>query len=1036
MQVSMKSMESAMERIHRLTRSLRSARAVELPADPETAAYLLMPMIIANQHRSVADLISSSSFDVNYAFGRAQRNLLHIAANCGSFECMVLLLKKGADVNYQDMSGCTALHLAARNGQKKCLAKLLEYNADVNIRNNEGLTTIHWLAVNGRTELLHDLLQHVENVDVEVGDRKQNVDVEDAQGQTALHVACQNGHKSTVLCLLDNGADINRPNVTGATPLSFACSHGQRDTAQILLSRGAKYLGDSNGCAPLELAVQGGYSETCEVLLQHIPRLFEPLMQMTLNTNIKEAMLFKVLAFICQSSVSQHHMILVSVAELASAAGHRLLSVSSNYEDQVVSFLRCVKMLCRLYRLAPCEHSAKDSYTASRNTVPMATVFRPLELLWKSLEEWLLLIGSELNRAKTAPSKCSKGLGEEDSLQDTDEIATALIADRLSLHEDDLPGEMTLSSSLQSLTLGGSGELKDHIVEEEDETTAPPQDGRSETSTDQSASRPGTVEAAGADQEVRLSGTDSQQSDSAQQGGVLFNTSSHDIQGHHSTAVRGHRRSRSRTYSSSSSRGTSPPGSTSRSHSAQDVVAACADRVCAVIQAFYNCCSCHTPQGMTSPRFIEFVVRHDAVLKFLVTRNPKIIFDHFHFLLECPELMSRFMHIIKAQDFTARREWFYENLHPQTGDRDLVHRPPSEDDVLLINREQVFDSSCKIVTKMNSEKLKENIAVKFSGEEGMGQGVVREWFDILSKEILNPDYALFTMSADGSTFQPNSNSAVNPDHLNYFRFAGGIMGLALYHRQLLNVYFTRSFYKHILGIPVNYHDVASIDPEYAKNLQWILDHDISDLGLELTFSVETDVFGAMEEVELKPDGKNIQVTEANKAEYVQLVTELRMTRAIQPQINAFLQGFHAFIPCSLVQLFDEYELELMLSGLPEVDVEDFERNTDYNSGYTADCPVIKWFWETVRDFPQQERVLLLQFVTGSSRVPHGGFAYLPGGSGMQKITISPVTYTPNLLPTASTCINLLKLPEYRSREELRERLKVALQHGSLGYGMA
>ncbi|XP_078600324.1 E3 ubiquitin-protein ligase HACE1-like isoform X2 [Branchiostoma floridae x Branchiostoma japonicum] len=933
------------------------------------------------------------------------------------------------------MTGCTALHLAARNGQKKCLAKLLEYNADVNIRNNEGLTTIHWLAVNGRTELLHDLLQHVrENGDVEGGDRKQNVDVEDAQGQTALHVACQNGHKSTVLCLLDNGADINRPNVTGATPLSFACSHGQRDTAQILLSRGAKYLGDSNGCAPLELAVQGGYSETCEVLLQHIPRLFEPLMQMTLNTNIKEAMLFKVLAFICQSSVSQHHMILVSVAELASAAGHRLLSVSSNYEDQVVSFLRCVKMLCRLYRLAPCEHSMKDSYTASRNTVPMATVFRPLELLWKSLEEWLLLIGSELNRAKAAPCMGSKGAGEEDSLQDTDEIATALIADRLSLHEDDLPGEMTLSSSLQSLTLGGSGELKDHIVEEEDEAgaTAPLQDSKSETSTEHKPA----VDTAGSDHHVRMPGTDPQQSDSAQQGGVMFNTSAHDGQVHHSTSVRGHRRSRSRTYSSSSSRGTSPPGSMSRSHSAQDVVAACADRVCAVIQAFYNCCSCHTPQGMTSPRFIEFVVRHDAVLKFLVTRNPKIIFDHFHFLLECPELMSRFMHIIKAQDFTARREWFYENLHPQTGDRDLVHRPPSEDDVLLINREQIFDSSCKIVTKMNSEKLKENIAVKFSGEEGMGQGVVREWFDILSKEILNPDYALFTMSADGSTFQPNSNSAVNPDHLNYFRFAGGIMGLALYHRQLLNVYFTRSFYKHILGIPVNYHDVASIDPEYAKNLQWILDHDISDLGLELTFSVETDVFGAMEEVELKPDGKNIQVTEANKAEYVQLVTELRMTRAIQPQINAFLQGFHAFIPCSLVQLFDEYELELMLSGLPEVDVEDFERNTDYNSGYTADCPVIKWFWETVRDFPQQERVLLLQFVTGSSRVPHGGFAYLPGGSGMQKITISPVTYTPNLLPTASTCINLLKLPEYRSREELRERLKVALQHGSLGYGMA
>lgn len=114
-----------------------------------------------------------------------------------------------------------------------------------------------------------------------------------------------------------------------------------------------------------------------------------------------------------------------------------------------------------------------------------------------------------------------------------------------------------------------------------------------------------------------------------------------------------------------------------------------------------------------------------------------------------------------------------------------------------------------------------------------GQGVVREWFDVLSNEIINPDYGLFTQSADGSypfppfslnnskrtrrqslhlmvctcalcrssgtTFQPNSNSAVNPDHLNYFRFAGQILGLALYHRQLVNIYFTRSFYKHILG---------------------------------------------------------------------------------------------------------------------------------------------------------------------------------------------------------------------------------------------
>ncbi|KPP64449.1 E3 ubiquitin-protein ligase HACE1-like [Scleropages formosus] len=849
-------MERAMEQLNvqlsRLTRSLRRARTVELPEDNETAVYTLMPMVMADQHRSVAELLMNSKFDVNYAFGRVKRSLLHIAANCGSVECLVLLLKKGANPNYQDISGCTPLHLAARNGQKKCMGRLLEYCADVNICNNEGLTAIHWLAVNGRTELLHDLVQHVSNVDVE-----------DAMGQTALHVACQNGHKTTVLCLLDSGADINRPNVSGATPLYFACSHGQRDTAQILLSRGARYLPDRNGVTPLDLCVQGGYGETCEVLIQHHGRLFQTLIQMTQNEDIKESMLRQVLEHVSQQSESHYQKILTSLAEVATTNGHKLLSLSSNYEAQMKSLLRIVRMFCHVFRLGPSSPNNGNDMGYNGNKTPRSQVFKvrqgqgarrrdpasvretrvseqtkhslqePLELLWHSLDEWLVLISAELERNRSDPA------------------AGADIASLL---------------------------LKQPLPE------------------------------------------------------VVMETGGTYAQG-------------------------------------EDVISMTANRLSAVIQAFYMCCSCQMPQGMTSPRFIEFVCKHDEVLKCFVTRNPTIIFNHFHFLLECPELMSRFMHIIKAQPFKDRCEWFYEHLLAGQPDSDMVHRPVNENDILLVHRDSIFQSSCEVVSKSSNEKLKQGIAVRFHGEEGMGQGVVREWFDILSNEIINPDYALFTQSADGTTFQPNSNSSVNPDHLNYFRFAGQILGLALYHRQLVNIYFTRSFYKHILGIPVNYQDVASIDPEYAKNLQWILDNDISDLGLELTFSVETDVFGAMEEVPLKPGGMSILVTQDNKAEYVQLVTELRMTRAIQPQINAFLQGFHTFIPPSLIQLFDEYEL---------------------------------WFWEVVHSLTQEERVLLLQFVTGSSRVPHGGFAYLMGGSGLQKFTIAAVPYTANLLPTSST----------------------------------
>ncbi|XP_074043351.1 E3 ubiquitin-protein ligase HACE1 isoform X4 [Macrotis lagotis] len=840
-------MERAMEQLNRLSRSLRRARTVELPEDNETAVYTLMPMVMADQHRSVSELLSNSKFDVNYAFGRVKRSLLHIAANCGSVECLVLLLKKGANPNYQDISGCTPLHLAARNGQKKCMSKLLEYSADVNICNNEGLTAIHWLAVNGRTELLHDLVQHVSNVDVE-----------DAMGQTALHVACQNGHKTTVQCLLDSGADINRPNVSGATPLYFACS------------------------------------------------------------------------------------------------------LSSNYEAQMKSLLRIVRMFCHVFRIGPSSPNNGIDMGYNGNKTPRSQVFKvrkvydvvrkidvkemnftkhaffnqnpheqdPLELLWHSLDEWLVLIATELMKNK----------------KDSTNITSIL--------------------------------LKQKGPDQQDATSLPP------------FGNPGT----GSRENLSIDTGESKPDNVA--------------------------------------------GKQEASGDCQDVISMTANRLSAVIQAFYMCCSCQMPPGMTSPRFIEFVCKHDEVLKCFVNRNPKIIFDHFHFLLECPELMSRFMHIIKAQPFKDRCEWFYEHLHSGQSDSDMVHRPVNENDILLVHRDSIFRSSCEVVSKANCAKLKQGIAVRFHGEEGMGQGVVREWFDILSNEIINPDYALFTQSADGTTFQPNSNSYVNPDHLNYFRFAGQILGLALNHRQLVNIYFTRSFYKHILGVPVNYQDVASIDPEYAKNLQWILDNDISDLGLELTFSVETDVFGAMEEVPLKPGGASILVTQDNKAEYVQLVTELRMTRAIQPQINAFLQGFHMFIPPSLIQLFDEYELELLLSGMPEIDVSDWIKNTEYTSGYERDDPVVQWFWEVVESITQEERVLLLQFVTGSSRVPHGGFANIMGGSGLQNFTIAAVPYTPNLLPTSSTCINMLKLPEYPSKEILKDRLLVALHCGSYGYTMA
>ena len=120
-------------------------------------------------------------------------------------------------------------------------------------------------------------------------------------------------------------------------------------------------------------------------------------------------------------------------------------------------------------------------------------------------------------------------------------------------------------------------------------------------------------------------------------------------------------------------------------------------------------------------------------------------------------------------------------------------------------------------------------------------------------------------------------------------------------------------YKHILGRPVDYRDLESIDPEYYNSLVWMLENDITDV-IEQTFSVEADDFGQMKIIDLIPNGRNLAVTQENKIEYVKLIAEQKLTKAIQDQIDAFLGGFYEVVPKQLIQLFSDSELELLISG--------------------------------------------------------------------------------------------------------------------------
>uniref|UniRef100_A0A3Q2E9Q6 E3 ubiquitin-protein ligase n=1 Tax=Cyprinodon variegatus TaxID=28743 RepID=A0A3Q2E9Q6_CYPVA len=348
---------------------------------------------------------------------------------------------------------------------------------------------------------------------------------------------------------------------------------------------------------------------------------------------------------------------------------------------------------------------------------------------------------------------------------------------------------------------------------------------------------------------------------------------------------------------------------------------------------------------------------------------------------------------------------------------------------MKLHRNNIFEESYRrIMSLKRPDVLKARLWIEFESEKGLDYGgVAREWFFLLSKEMFNPYYGLFEYSAtDNYTLQINPNSGLcNEDHLSYFKFIGRVAGMAVFHGKLLDGFFIRPFYKMMLGKQISLKDMESVDSEYYNSLKWILENDPTEL--DLRFCIDEDNFGQTYQVDLKPSGSDMVVTNENKKEYIDLVIQWRFVNRVQKQMNAFLEGFTELIPIDLIKIFDENELELLMCGLGDVDVNDWRQHTVYKNGYCPNHPVIQWFWKVVLLMDAEKRIRLLQFVTGTSRVPMNGFAELYGSNGPQLFTIEQWG-TPEKLPRAHTCFNRLDLPSYESFEDLREKLLMAVEN--------
>uniref|UniRef100_A0A7N9B0D4 E3 ubiquitin-protein ligase n=1 Tax=Mastacembelus armatus TaxID=205130 RepID=A0A7N9B0D4_9TELE len=374
-----------------------------------------------------------------------------------------------------------------------------------------------------------------------------------------------------------------------------------------------------------------------------------------------------------------------------------------------------------------------------------------------------------------------------------------------------------------------------------------------------------------------------------------------------------------------------------------------------------------------------------------------------------------------SRDYKQKYDYFRKKLKKPA---DI----PNRFEMKLRRSAVLEDSYRRILSVKRTDLLKARLWVEFEGEKGLDYGgVAREWFFLMSKEMFNPYYGLFEYSAtDNYTLQINPNSGLcNEDHLSYFKFIGRVAGMAVYHGKLLDAFFIRPFYKMMLQKPITLQDMESVDSEYFNSLMWILENDPADL--DLRFTIDEELFGQTHQHKLKPGGSEIVVTNENKSEYIHLVIQWRFVNRIQKQMSAFKEGFFELIPQDLIKIFDENELELLMCGLGDVDVNDWRQNTKYKNGYCSNHVVIQWFWKTVLLMDAEKRIRLLQFVTGTSRVPMNGFAELYGSNGPQLFTIEQWG-TRDKLPRAHTCFNRLDLPPYESFEELREKLHIAIEN--------
>ncbi|KAM7388661.1 hypothetical protein PAMP_024822 [Pampus punctatissimus] len=350
---------------------------------------------------------------------------------------------------------------------------------------------------------------------------------------------------------------------------------------------------------------------------------------------------------------------------------------------------------------------------------------------------------------------------------------------------------------------------------------------------------------------------------------------------------------------------------------------------------------------------------------------------------------------------------------------------------LKVRRDHIIDDALvrlEMVSMENPSDLKKQLFVEFEGEQGVDEGgVSKEFFQLVLEEIFNPDIGMFTYDDDTKLFWFNSSSLENEAQ---YTLIGIVLGLAIYNNCILDVHFPMVVYRKLMGKKGNYLDLSDSHPALYQSLKELLHYTGGvEKDMMLTFQIShTDLFGNPVLHDLKEQGDQIPVTKENRQEFVDLYADYILNKSVDSQFRAFKKGFLMVTNESPMKyLFRPEEVELLICGSRKLDFEALEKTTEYDGGYSKDSQIIKDFWATIHSFGEDQKRLFLQFTTGTDRAPVGGL-------GKLKMIIAKNGSDTDRLPTSHTCFNALLLPEYSTKEKLKERLLKAITYAK-GFGM-